>query len=57
MLPNEFVIMLPELVETKYISEKNPDVIYTSLDGSVNFLFNLLITAPDKKDMNYAISM
>lgn len=57
MLPNEFVIMLPELVETKYISEKKPDVIYTSLDGSVNFSFNLLVTAPDKKDMNYAISM
>ena len=57
MLPNEFVIMLPELVETKYISEKKPDVIYTSLDGSVNFLFNLLVTASDKKDMNYAISM
>ena len=23
MMPNEFVIMLPELIGTKYISEKN----------------------------------
>ena len=30
MMPNEFVIMLPELVDTKYISEKKPDVIYKS---------------------------
>ena len=36
--------MLPELIGTKYISEKKPDIIYTSLDGSVNFSFNLLVT-------------
>ena len=57
MLPNEFVIMLPELIRTKYISEKKPDVIYTSLDGSVNFSFNLLVTSSGEKDMSYAINM
>lgn len=57
MMPNEFVIMLPELISTKYISEKKPDVIYTSLDGSVNFSFNLLVTASGEKDMSYAINM
>ena len=57
LLPNNFVIMLPELVETKYISEKKPDVIYTSLDGSVNFSFNLLTTSSGEKDMHYAINM
>ena len=57
MLPNEFVIMLPELIGTKYISEKKPDIIYTSLDGSVNFSFNLLVTSPGERDMSYAINM
>ena len=57
MMPNEFVIMLPELISTKYISEKKPDVIYTSLDGSVNFSFNLLVTSSGEKDMSYAINM
>ena len=57
MMPNEFVIMLPELISTKYISEKKPDVIYTSLDGSVNFSFNLLVTSSSEKDMSYAINM
>ena len=57
MLPNEFVVMLPELIRTKYISEKKPDIIYTSLDGSVNFSLNLLVTSPGKKDMSYAMSM
>ena len=57
MLPNEFVIMLPELIRTKYISEKKPDIIYTSLDGSVNFSFNLLVTSPGERDMSYAINM
>ena len=57
MLPNEFVIMLPELIRTKYISEKKPDIIYTSLDGSVNFSFNLLVTSPCERDMSYAINM
>ena len=57
MLPNEFVVMLPELIGTKYISEKKPDIIYTSLDGSVNFSLNLLVTSPGKKDMSYAMSM
>jgi hypothetical protein len=57
MLPNEFVIMLPELIGTKYISEKKPDVIYTSLDGSVNFSFNLLVTSPGERDMSYAVNM
>ena len=50
-------IMLPELVDTKYISEKKPDVIYTNLDGSVNFSFNLLVTSSDERDMSYAINM
>lgn len=57
MMPNEFVIMLPELISTKYISEKKPDVIYTSLDGGVNFSFNLLVTSSSEKDMSYAINM
>ena len=57
MLPNEFVVMLPELIRTKYISEKKLDIIYTSLDGSVNFSLNLLVTSPGKKDMSYARSM
>jgi hypothetical protein len=57
MMPNEFVIMLPELVDTKYISEKKPDVIYTNLDGSVNFSFNLLVTSSGERDMSYAINM
>lgn len=57
MLPNKFVIMLPELIGTKYISEKKPDVIYTSLDGSVNFSFNLLVTSPSERDMSYAVNM
>lgn len=57
MLPNEFVIMLPELIGTKYISEKKPDVIYTSLDGSVNFSFNLLVTSPGERDMSYVVNM
>lgn len=57
MMPNEFVIMLPELVDTKYISEKKTDVIYTNLDGSVNFSFNLLVTSLGEKDMSYAINM
>lgn len=47
--------MLPELIGTKYISEKKPDIIYTSLDGSVNFSFNLLVTSSGEKDMSYAI--
>ena len=57
MMPNEFVIMLSELISTKYISEKKPDVIYTSLDGGVNFSFNLLVTSSSEKDMSYAINM
>ena len=57
MLPDEFVIMLPEIMETKYISEKKPDVIYTSLDGSVNFSFNLLQTSSGENDMHYTINM
>ena len=28
MMPNEFVIMLPELVDTKYISEKKPAYVF-----------------------------
>ena len=28
MMPNEFVIMLPELISTKYISEKKPDEFF-----------------------------
>ena len=49
--------MLPELIGTKYISEKKSDIIYTSLDGSVNFSFNLLVTSSGEKDMSYAINM
>lgn len=41
-LPDQFVVM-PEVVKNiKYPSKDAPDYIITSLDGQVNFCFNLL---------------
>ena len=45
MLPENFVPMLPEIAEVKYFSGKRPDEIYTSLDMSVNFTYNIMYIA------------
>nr|WP_314447957.1 hypothetical protein [uncultured Lachnoanaerobaculum sp.] len=50
MLPENFVPMLPEIVEVKYFSGKRPDEIYTSLDMSVNFTFTDLGISGNDED-------
>mgnify|MGYP001149785536 FL=1 len=41
-LPEQFIVM-PDLVkDTKYPSKNAPEIIFTSLDSTVNFCFNIL---------------
>ena len=54
MLPENFVLMLPEIAEVKYFSGKRPDVIYTSLDMSVNFTFTDLGISGNDEDTRLA---
>lgn len=54
MLPENFVPMLPEIVEVKYFSGKRPDEIYTSLDMSVNFTFTDLGISGNDEDTRLA---
>ena len=57
MLPENFVLMLPEIAEVKYFSGKRPDVIYTSLDMSVNFTFTDLGISGNDEDTRLAAGL
>ena len=57
MLPENFVPMLPEIVEVKYFSGKRPDEIYTSLDMSVNFTFTDLGISGNDEDTRLAAGL
>ena len=57
MLPENFVPMLPEIVEVKYFSGKRPDEIYTSLDMSVNFTFTDLGISGNDEDTRLAVGL
>ena len=57
MLPENFVPMLPEIVEVKYFSGKRPDEIYTSLDMSVNFTFTDLGISGNDEDTRLATGL
>ena len=57
MLPENFVLMLPEIAEVKYFSGKRPDVIYTSLDMSVNFTFTDLGISGNDEDIRLAAGL
>ena len=57
MLPENFVPMLPEIAEVKYFSGKRPDVIYTSLDMSVNFTFTDLGISGNDEDTRLAAGL
>lgn len=57
MLPENFVVMLPEIAEVKYFSGKRPDVIYTSLDMSVNFTFTDLGISGNDEDTRLAAGL
>ena len=57
MLPENFVPMLPEIVEIKYFSGKRPDEIYTSLDMSVNFTFTDLGISGNDEDTRLAAGL
>lgn len=50
MLPKTFIDMPGAVIKVKYPSEYRPEIIKTSLDGTVNFTFNLfdiMIDGPD----------
>ncbi|WP_274971020.1 hypothetical protein [Lachnoanaerobaculum orale] len=57
MLPENFVPMLPEIVEVKYFSGRRPDEIYTSLDMSVNFTFTDLGISGNDEDTRLAAGL
>ena len=57
MLPENFVPMLPEIVEVKYFSGKRPDEIYTSLDMSVNLTFTDLGISGNDEDTRLAAGL
>ena len=57
MLPENFVPMLPEIVEVKYFSGKRPDEIYTSLDMSVNFTYTDLGISGNDEDTRLAAGL
>ena len=57
MLPENFVVMLPEIAEVKYFSGKRPDIIYTSLDMSVNFTFTDLGISGNDEDTRLAAGL
>lgn len=57
MLPDGFVPMLPEIADIKYIVGIKPSIIYTSLDTSVNFTFNLYIDTSTEGDIALASGM
>ena len=57
MLPENFVPMLPEIVDVKYFSGKRPDEIYTSLDMSVNFTFTDLGISGNDEDTRLAVGL
>ena len=57
MLPENFVSMLPEIVEVKYFSGRRPDEIYTSLDMSVNFTFTDLGISGNDEDTRLAAGL
>lgn len=57
MLPENFVPMLPEIVEVKYFSGRRPDEIYTSLDMSVNFTFTDLGISWNDEDTRLAAGL
>ena len=57
MLPENFVLMLPEIAEVKYFSGKRPHVIYTSLDMSVNFTFTDLGISGNDEDTRLAAGL
>ena len=57
MLPENFVPMLPEIVEVKYFSGRRPDEIYTSLDMSVNFTFTDLGISWNDEDKRLAAGL
>ena len=53
-LPNQFIVMPDKVKAMKYPSKEAPDLIVTSLDGSVNLCFNILpvtLAAGDTKEM------
>lgn len=55
MLPENFVPMLPEIAEIKYMSGERPEEIYMSIDTSVNFTFNYVQDLEPESDMRLAV--
>ena len=55
MLPENFVPMLPEIAEIKYMSGERPEEIYMSIDTSVNFTFNYVQDLEPELDMRLAV--
>jgi hypothetical protein len=55
MLPENFVPMLPEIAEIKYMSGERPEEIYMSIDTSVNFTFNYIQDLEPESDMRLAV--
>lgn len=57
MLPEDFVPMLPEIIEIKYALGNTPDVIYTSMDTSVNISMNLYPDISSDGDLELAMGV
>lgn len=57
VLPENFIPMLPEIMEIKYPAAYRPEEIYTSIDTATNFTFNYIGMFHEERDTRLAIGL